>query len=354
MLKNKTVTTSDGEDFARFMPITDSSLLIAHCSLRQTAFTLAEVLITLGIIGIVAAMTIPTLIANYQQKSWSTASFVFQRKLTEALRQMNTQHDLGKYGGYSTTEGFVEALQRYLKINKVCDNDELGECFEDTIYSESDEIDMSGVTMASHFGQDEWGTNIVGIQVANGTTALIAYNPDCISNPYDNTIAGDNCYAIIYDTSGYSKPNELNKDVVKINAPDILPFSYIKVACSQEGMEGWGGTHACNGTHVIADTEDLTVTDISKFAPGTVSADGTKFSKEAAKQACAAKGMRVPNASEAHSMWKSGATTFKSDNYWIDSSGAAGCTDRCQNCYLGGRNCGMKDGSALNYVRCVK
>ena len=35
---------------------------------KKIAFTLAEVLITLGIIGIVAAMTIPTLISNYQKK----------------------------------------------------------------------------------------------------------------------------------------------------------------------------------------------------------------------------------------------------------------------------------------------
>ena len=34
----------------------------------QKGFTLAEVLITLGIIGIVAAMTIPNLIENYQKK----------------------------------------------------------------------------------------------------------------------------------------------------------------------------------------------------------------------------------------------------------------------------------------------
>ena len=34
----------------------------------KKAFTLAEVLITLGIIGIVAAMTLPSLIANYQKK----------------------------------------------------------------------------------------------------------------------------------------------------------------------------------------------------------------------------------------------------------------------------------------------
>lgn len=33
----------------------------------KKAFTLAEVLITLGVIGVVAAMTIPTLIANYQK-----------------------------------------------------------------------------------------------------------------------------------------------------------------------------------------------------------------------------------------------------------------------------------------------
>ena len=35
---------------------------------RRAAFTLAEVLITLGIIGVVAALTIPTLIANYKKK----------------------------------------------------------------------------------------------------------------------------------------------------------------------------------------------------------------------------------------------------------------------------------------------
>lgn len=36
----------------------------------KPAFTLAEVLITLGVIGIVAAMTLPTLIANYKTKSY--------------------------------------------------------------------------------------------------------------------------------------------------------------------------------------------------------------------------------------------------------------------------------------------
>lgn len=50
-------------------------------------FSLAEVLITLGIIGVVAAMTIPTLMVNYKAhqlhsqflKSYSTIQQVFRR-----------------------------------------------------------------------------------------------------------------------------------------------------------------------------------------------------------------------------------------------------------------------------------
>lgn len=39
---------------------------------RKIAFTLAEVLVTLGIIGVVAAITMPTLIDNHQKKVAAT------------------------------------------------------------------------------------------------------------------------------------------------------------------------------------------------------------------------------------------------------------------------------------------
>lgn len=42
--------------------------ILNKCKVNHTGFTLAEVLITLGIIGVVAAMTIPTLINNYKEK----------------------------------------------------------------------------------------------------------------------------------------------------------------------------------------------------------------------------------------------------------------------------------------------
>ena len=39
---------------------------------RGAGFTLAEVLITLGIIGVVAAMTLPSVIHNYKKKEASS------------------------------------------------------------------------------------------------------------------------------------------------------------------------------------------------------------------------------------------------------------------------------------------
>ena len=40
---------------------------------NKFAFTLAEVLVTLGIIGVVAAITMPTLVANNREKQLITA-----------------------------------------------------------------------------------------------------------------------------------------------------------------------------------------------------------------------------------------------------------------------------------------
>ena len=60
-----------------------------HFSLKQrAAFTLAEVLITLGVIGVVAALTMPSLIANYQKKVWVNQLKKTYATLNEGFRQI--------------------------------------------------------------------------------------------------------------------------------------------------------------------------------------------------------------------------------------------------------------------------
>ena len=221
----------------------------------KKGFTLAEVLITLGIIGIVAAMTIPTLVANYQQKSWSTSASVFERKLEEALKVMNTQQTLA---GYTTTEAFVEELGKHIKIVKTCNNNKLENCFPmdltwevvdiETGAKVSDPANLFDKKTASDFGKD-WGTNIVGIQFANGTSGLIAYDPDCKQDPYSNRVTGTSCIALLYDTSGFAKPNSINKDLRSMGA-------VIKGNCAfKAGSTCFQAPFAANSPMSLADCE---------------------------------------------------------------------------------------------------
>ena len=63
--------------------------------LKYPAFTLAEVLITLGIIGIVAALTLPTIIANNKKKEVSSRLKKFYSSLNQAV--LLSEIDNGDY-----------------------------------------------------------------------------------------------------------------------------------------------------------------------------------------------------------------------------------------------------------------
>lgn len=94
-------------------------------------------LITLGIIGIVAAMTIPTLIAEYQEKKTVTQLTKVYSTLSNAYRMMQAEYgEVNTWGMSSTVQGtdedgnkiydysaqrlFAERLKKYLKVLKTC------------------------------------------------------------------------------------------------------------------------------------------------------------------------------------------------------------------------------------------
>ena len=58
----------------------------------EPAFTLAEVLITLGIIGVVAAITIPTLVQNYRQHVVETRLQKFYTTFNQAITMAEAQY----------------------------------------------------------------------------------------------------------------------------------------------------------------------------------------------------------------------------------------------------------------------
>ena len=96
---------------------------LSNLGFGRSAFTLAEVLITLSIIGIVAALTIPSMIENHNKKAWSTAKDLWDKKLVEATRQMNI--DGVMTGVANSTEDYMNYFKKYVKVIKTCENDKL-------------------------------------------------------------------------------------------------------------------------------------------------------------------------------------------------------------------------------------
>ena len=181
-----------------------------HFLTRANAFTLAETLITLAIIGVVAAITIPSLVKNYNEKAWATAKDVFEKRLEVATKQLNTEE---KLAGYNSTMDFVNVLKTKIKITKICDSSELTKCFAKTITT-ANNIVYDTETDLAQLTKEDWGTGTVGVQFANGVNALIAYNPNTTQDPYNNQFAASaESMAIIYDVSGYKNPNALGKDI---------------------------------------------------------------------------------------------------------------------------------------------
>ena len=84
---------------------------------KEIAFTLAEVLITLGIIGIVAAMTIPNLMTNYAKKRTALQVKTFYSKINQTFKLSSA--DNGDVDGWITQKNYtyeenVEFLNQYI------------------------------------------------------------------------------------------------------------------------------------------------------------------------------------------------------------------------------------------------
>lgn len=183
----------------------------------KKGFTLAELLITLTVIGIVAAITIPNLISQYQERALATASDVFQKRLTIALKTMVTQNAMN---GYSSTEDFVlNGLSNEMKVIKTCKLDKLYECFSEEFQYGTEQLELSDLKEAWNFDKEDWTTTPYGVVFADGTSAIMLYNDKCpYIDPYNNQADATACISMAYDVNGLKSPNSLNKDLHTINA----------------------------------------------------------------------------------------------------------------------------------------
>ena len=202
--KNKTYITNFNFTFAK--KITAASEISS-----KIAFTLAEVLITLGIIGIVAAMTLPALTAKYQKvvtatelkKSYSTIlqAFTMAQKDYGDISQwefIKTQSvsgdDLSELK--NSLDFFAKTyLIPYIKVVTDCGSgkDSSKACYYPWYYSDRSIINYSP------------GDNIYRFIINNSTLIQLQYDN------YEGNFGGRILLSV--DINGMQKPNTWGKDV---------------------------------------------------------------------------------------------------------------------------------------------
>ena len=94
------------------------------------AFTLAEGLITLAIIGVVASLTIPTLMKSYQKQQWITGYKSTFSIINQATHMIMADNNTALLGVFSDTQSMYNAYLPYLHVIKKCENQQpKGNCF---------------------------------------------------------------------------------------------------------------------------------------------------------------------------------------------------------------------------------
>lgn len=157
--------------------------------MKKSGFTLAEILIAMGLVGVIAAMTIPTFVINGRQQANDAK---FSSTIADLENAFGTMVSTELVDGFSETNFYgdmtkKENIDKYIKING------------------NGTTNASMYSSASPFKAD-------GCKSALTVTPIIIYG---LKNGAFFIITGTDSGYI--DVNGSTKPNCLNKDLYQVN-----------------------------------------------------------------------------------------------------------------------------------------
>ena len=166
---------------------------------KKLAFTLAEVLITLGIIGVVAAITIPMLRSAFYEKQTVSRLLETQSILSQAIK--SAEEEYGEVGGWDITgqneasaKVIADKIKPFLKLALDCGNfDENGACFPQSSYKA-----LNGGSATNYASE----RRKYKFMLLNGVSFTV--------QPIYRNL---NNFQINIDVNGPSKPNIVGKDL---------------------------------------------------------------------------------------------------------------------------------------------
>ncbi len=201
-----------------------------------TAFTMAEILLSLTIIGVVAAITLPSLTGNINERTWNTQRKALYARMSQAIALMPALNGYGTIDDTTDTaaETFVTAgLSKVLKINNICDSEHLEDCGLaskiTTLGGNTNDLpvalsDLNPGLLENAVFLNFPDTKPAAFETANGESVLTFYNPNCTASDvfYTGQDVNGNagqymkqqvCTNFIFDLNGSKGPNTVGKDI---------------------------------------------------------------------------------------------------------------------------------------------
>ena len=201
---------------------------------NKYAFTLAEVLITLVIVGVIAAMTVPSLIQTTERNEYVAALKKAQSVLAQTLYRitLDNGYPIGDYEFFLDTN-FIEDFASYTNVVKICNNQQ--ECFGSSLYRNG-EYKLLNNTKATGWLDGKSVITTDGIMYTF-IAARSIHNIYGIS-PEDQARA---IGRVIVDVNGQRKPNKFGLDTFifyLINGKGFVPAgAYTSTNC-RRGKNG--------------------------------------------------------------------------------------------------------------------
>ena len=199
---------------------------------RRTAFTLAEILITLGIIGIVAAMTIPNLVVTYKKKQ--TVSQL--KKVNSVLSQLilRSFYENGSVNNYlkigaevtaDTTKKFFNTYWLpYLKVKDVISD------FQSPYSSDDFGYSLLDGSLYQFSIKTIYSNGRICVRLNDGTILLIYVMSWVLDENGNNVAKYTSMQRIFVDINGVNGPNTFGKDVfvfvVDFDKNVVRPYCY--------------------------------------------------------------------------------------------------------------------------------
>ncbi len=184
--------------------------------MKRQGFTLAEVLITLGIIGVVAALTTPALISDFNNAKTGPTLRKFMSTMENAHQQILAANEASRLSAVTDldAETYFDELSKYVAGSTLMETKEDVE-LEPKSYDGTESINMTddGPIFRMKGGDDFYLSLYDRATLNNYRNEQNGFRAN---GAYKGTFA-----VIFYDINGVDvKPNRLGKDIFRFNVDD--------------------------------------------------------------------------------------------------------------------------------------